>query len=65
MKLNINKVIFMILIGIAIGLGCFASCISLLTDNILLNVSLLTLTYATGIYFVKIRNKYDLLKRTK
>ncbi len=65
MKLNINKIILMILIGIAIGLGCFASCLSLLTDNTLLNVSLLMLTYFTGIYFVKIRNKYDLIKRTK
>jgi len=65
MKININKVILMVLIGIAIGLGCFASSISLLTSNTTLSVFLLSLTYASGIYFVKIRNKYDLIKKTR
>lgn len=65
MKINVNKVILMILIGVAIGLGCFASSLSLLTNNTLLSVSLLSLTYGTGIYFVKIRNKYPLVKKTR
>lgn len=66
MKLNINKIILMVLIGIAIGLGCFASSLSLLTDNNVLSYFLLGITYATGIYFVKIRNKYKLLiKKTR
>ena len=66
MKININKLILMILIGIAIGLGCFASSISLLTDNTRLSYFLLSLTYGTGIYFTKIRNKYNILiKKTK
>lgn len=65
MKINGNKVILMILIGIAIGLECFASSISLLTNNTLLSVTLLSLTYITGIYFVKIRNKYELIKKTR
>lgn len=65
MKINTNKIILMILIGIAIGIGCFASSISLLTDNTLLSITLLSLTYVTGIYFVKIRNKYPLLKKTR
>ncbi len=60
MKLNINKCILMILIGVAIGLGCFASSLSLLTDNHALSYALLFITYLTGIFFVKIRNKYPL-----
>ena len=65
MKININKLILMILIGIAIGLGCFASSISLLTNNKILSYFLLSLTYATGIYFIKIINKYELIKKTR
>lgn len=65
MKININKIILMTLIGIAIGIGCFASSISLLTNNTLLSICLLILTYMTGIYFVKVRNKYELIKKTK
>lgn len=61
MKININKVALMLLIGIAIGLGCFASSISLLANNTILSTFLLSLTYITGIYFVKIRNKYNLI----
>ena len=65
MKINGNKVILMTLIGVAIGLGCFASSLSLLTNNTVLSVTLLSLTYITGIYFVKIRNKYELIKKTR
>ena len=65
MKINGNKVILMTLIGVAIGLGCFASSLSLLTNNTVLSVTLLSLTYITGIYFVNIRNKYELIKKTR
>ena len=65
MKINGNKVILIILIGVAIGLECFASSISLLTNNTMLSVTLLSLTYVTGIYFVKIRSKYELIKKTR
>lgn len=65
MKINIRKVILMILIGIGIGLGCFASSISLLTKNNFLSYFLLSITYLMGLYFVKVRNKYDLTKKTK
>lgn len=66
MKINVNKIILMSLIGVAIALECFASSLSLLTNNTILSVVLLTITYATGIYFVKIRNKYELvLEKTR
>ena len=55
----------MILTGIGIGLGCFASAVSLLTQNKLLSYVLLTITYLTGIYFVKIRNKYNLIEKVR
>lgn len=61
MKINVNKIILMSLIGVAIALECFASSLSLLTNNTILSVILLTITYMTGIYFVKIRNKYKLI----
>ena len=65
MKINIRKVILMILIGIGIGLGSFASSVSLLTRNNFLSYFLLSITYLLGIYFVKVRNKYDLIKKTR
>lgn len=65
MKINIRKVILMILTGIGIGLGCFASSLSLLTKNNFLSYFLLYITYLMGIYFVKIRNKYSLIKKSK
>jgi len=60
MKININKVVFMILIGVALALECIVSSFSLLSSNKLISVVLLFITYATGIYFVKVRNKYPL-----
>ena len=60
MKINIKKVVLMILYGIAIGLGTFASSIALLTDYEVLKYFLLILTYLTGISFVRIRRKYPL-----
>lgn len=61
-KININKVIFMIICSIGIALGCFASAISLLTKNIALQVTLLLCTYFLGIMLVRIRRKYNLFK---
>lgn len=61
MKINIKKVVLMILYGIAIGLGAFASSLALLTDYEILKYGLLFLTYLTGISFVRIRRKYPLL----
>ena len=65
MKLNIRKVLLMTLMGIGIGLGSFASALSLLTQNKLLSYVLLTVTYLTGIYFVKVRNKYNLIEKVR
>ena len=59
-KLNFNKVIFMILCCIGIGLGIVASVISLLTKNMPLQVMLLSLTYLLGIILVNVRRKYKL-----
>lgn len=60
MKINIKKVVLMILYGVAIALGAFASSIALLTDYEILKYVLLILTYLTGISFVRIRRKYPL-----
>ncbi|MCI8778951.1 MAG: hypothetical protein HFI87_07370 [Bacilli bacterium] len=61
MKINVKKVILMILSSIGIGLGCFASAVSLLTRNQFLEYFLLTLTYLTGIVLVRVRRKYPLM----
>ena len=61
MKINVKKVVLMILCSIGIGLGCFASAISLLTHNDFLKYFLLSLTYFTGIMLVRIRRKYPLM----
>lgn len=61
MKINVKKVVLMILSSIGIGLGCFASAISLLTRNQFLEYFLLTLTYLTGIMLVHIKRKYSLM----
>lgn len=61
-KININKIFFMFLCSFGIALGCFASAISLLTKNILLEVTLLFCTYFLGIMLVRIRRKYKILK---
>lgn len=60
LMLNINKIIYMTLICIGIGLGAFASSVSLLTSNKLLSVGLLTITYMLGILLVNARRKYPL-----
>ncbi len=61
MKINIKKVILILLYCIAIALGSFASAISLLTNNAVLEYSLLTLTYILGVMLVRVRRKYPLL----
>lgn len=60
MKINIKKVILMVLYCIAIGLGIFASSISLLTNNKVLEYTLLIITYFSGVMLVKVRRKYSL-----
>ncbi|MCI9433885.1 MAG: hypothetical protein HFI86_01235 [Bacilli bacterium] len=61
MKINVKKVILMVLYSIGVGLGCFASAVSLLTRNQFLEYFLLTLTYLTGIVLVRVRRKYPLI----
>ncbi len=62
MKLNINKIIFMILIGIAIGLSATLSALLLFTTYKIATYISLFITYGLGIYFVKVRHKYPLYK---
>lgn len=59
--LNINKIIYMILICIGIALGAVASSISLLTANKAMSIGLLFLTYFLGIMLVNARRKYPLI----
>lgn len=61
MKINIKKVVLMILYSIAISLGAFASSVALLTNNDLLKYSLLLITYFSGIMLVRVRRKYPLI----
>lgn len=58
MKLNINKICFIFLLCLGIALGCFASAISLLTSDKVLQYLLLFLTYFQGVYLVKSVRKY-------
>lgn len=61
-KININKIFFMILCSIGIGLGCFTSALMLVTKNILLEMLLLFCTYFLGVMVVKVRGKYSIYK---
>ena len=61
--LNLNKIVYMTLICIGIGLGIFASSISLLTSNNLLSYFLLFITYGLGIVLVNTRRKYPLFNK--
>lgn len=61
MKINIKKVILMVLYSIAIALSAFASAVSLLTNNEFLKYALLTITYIIGVMFVRVRRKYPLM----
>ena len=61
-KININKVIFMFLCSFGIALGCFTSAVSLLTKNVMLQVTLLLCTFFLGIMLVRIRRKYNIFK---
>jgi hypothetical protein len=53
----------MLLACFGIALGCFASAVSLLTNNTVLEVFLLSLTYFEGILLVNVRRKYPILKK--
>lgn len=61
--LNLNKIVYMTLICIGIGIGIFASSISLLTSNNLLSYFLLFITYGLGIVLVNARRKYPLFNK--
>ena len=61
--LNLNKIVYMTLICIGIGIGIFASSISLLTSNNLLSYFLLFITYWLGIVLVNARRKYPLFNK--
>ena len=61
MKLNINKITFIVLTCIGIGFGCVTASISLLTSNHVLSGLLLAITYLLGIKLVDVRRKYPLL----
>ena len=61
MKINIKKIILIILYCIAIGRGAFASSIALLTNNKALEYTLLIITYLMGIMLVRVRRKYPLM----
>lgn len=61
--LNLNKIIYITLICIGIGLGILASSISLLTPNNLLSYFLLFITYGLGIILVNARRKYPLFNK--
>ena len=61
MKINIKKVILMILYSIASALSAFASVVSLLTNNDFLKYALLSLTFIIGIMLVRVRRKYPLM----
>ena len=60
MKLNLNKICFIFLLCFGIALGCYASALSLLTNNKVLQYTLLYITYFLGIYLVKTVRKYEI-----
>lgn len=62
MKININKVIYIILGSIAIGLSSVLCALLLYTNYMFLQYISLFGTYFLGIYFVKTKNKYKLSK---
>lgn len=63
MKINYNKVCYLILGSIAIALLCILSSLLLLTDYTFLTYLSFGCTYLFGIYFIHTKNKYSLLKK--
>lgn len=62
MKINWNKVCYLILGAVAIGLLCILSALLLFTQYKVLTYITLFGTYLFGIYFVKTQHKYKLMK---
>ena len=60
MKLNINKVFFLILASTAIALCSIATVLSLLTRNIFLEICILILTFLSSFLLVKVRQQTPL-----
>jgi len=60
MKINYNKVCYLILGSIALALLCVLSSLLLFTDYTFLKYLSLGCTYIFGIYFVHTKNKYSL-----
>ncbi len=62
MKVNWNKVCYLILGSIALALLCILDGLLLLTHYTLLTYISLFSTYFFGIYFIKTKRKYKLMK---
>lgn len=60
MRLNINKIIYIILCSLGLALGIFTSAISLLTTNFSYNCILLLLTYYLAFRIANAIYKYPL-----
>lgn len=60
MKINKNKICFLILLGISIALTCILAGLLLFTNYTLLQYVSLILAFAQGIYAVKVIHKYPL-----
>lgn len=62
MKINWNKVCYLVLGSIAIALASILSTLLLLTDYIILTYISFFGTYLFGIYFIKTQKKFKLMK---
>lgn len=62
MKINWNKVCYLVLGSIAIALASILSALLLLTDYTVLTYISFFGTYLFGIYFMKTQRKYKLMK---
>lgn len=60
MKLNINKIIYLVLCSVGIALGCFASALALIANIEWMTYLLLFITYFMGTKLITIKNKYPL-----
>lgn len=65
MRLNYNKICYLVLHSIAIGLGIFLSCLLLFTDSTFLTYLSFFLTYGLGILLVKKIHQYPLFVPAK
>lgn len=62
MKINWNKMCYLILGSIALALLCILDSLLLFTHYKVLTYISLFSTYLFGIYFIKIQKKYKLIK---